>query len=355
MAQALEAGMVWVNSENVRHLPTPFGGMKASGIGRDGGDYSFDFYMETKNIAIALDNHKIPKIGRGLNAHAACVKPNFSPRPSMSCAGRKPCSEPLRPPFIRAAMSIGVRDRRAPSMSIASAIWSPKRTRTRSICARSKSAIITRSCCARPSEPSVTALGFKVASEEDLDRAAFWFARKGLPTSFPEMPHQGRTLRTRRSRRHAARSLFPHGSGRDACCANTPTTRARASSASIISTASRPTCRRSYEFYNELGFRLTEYTETDGADAQALGGVDASQGQRARPRLHQRPRPAAASHRRVDGERARHPAHLRRDGVVRLPRQHGARARPARHLERVLSLYPRSRRPPRRAVHLATI
>jgi 5-carboxymethyl-2-hydroxymuconic-semialdehyde dehydrogenase len=62
-AQAVEAGMVWVNSENVRHLPTPFGGIKSSGIGRDGGDYSFDFYMETKNIAIALDNHKIPKIG----------------------------------------------------------------------------------------------------------------------------------------------------------------------------------------------------------------------------------------------------------------------------------------------------
>ena len=63
VAQAVEAGMVWVNSENVRHLPTPFGGMKSSGIGRDGGDYSFDFYMETKNIAIAYDTHKIPKIG----------------------------------------------------------------------------------------------------------------------------------------------------------------------------------------------------------------------------------------------------------------------------------------------------
>jgi 5-carboxymethyl-2-hydroxymuconic-semialdehyde dehydrogenase len=62
-AQSLEAGMIWVNSDNVRHLPTPFGGMKSSGIGRDGGDYSFDFYMETKNIAIALDNHKISRIG----------------------------------------------------------------------------------------------------------------------------------------------------------------------------------------------------------------------------------------------------------------------------------------------------
>ena len=37
---SVEAGMIWVNSENMRHLPTPFGGMKASGIGRDGGDYS---------------------------------------------------------------------------------------------------------------------------------------------------------------------------------------------------------------------------------------------------------------------------------------------------------------------------
>jgi 5-carboxymethyl-2-hydroxymuconic-semialdehyde dehydrogenase len=63
VAQAIEAGMVWVNSENVRHLPAPFGGMKSSGIGRDGGDYSFDFYMETKNIAVALGHHKIPKLG----------------------------------------------------------------------------------------------------------------------------------------------------------------------------------------------------------------------------------------------------------------------------------------------------
>lgn len=62
-AQRVEAGMVWVNSHNVRHLPTPFGGMKGSGIGRDGGDYSFDFYMETKNISVALGEHRIPKLG----------------------------------------------------------------------------------------------------------------------------------------------------------------------------------------------------------------------------------------------------------------------------------------------------
>ena len=64
ISAGLDAGMIWVNSENNRHLPSPFGGMKASGIGRDGGDYSFDFYMETKNICIAFDTHKVPRLGR---------------------------------------------------------------------------------------------------------------------------------------------------------------------------------------------------------------------------------------------------------------------------------------------------
>jgi 5-carboxymethyl-2-hydroxymuconic-semialdehyde dehydrogenase len=65
MARDLDVGMVWVNSENNRHLPAPFGGMKSSGIGRDGGDYSFDFYMETKNVCIATGSHGVPQLGKG--------------------------------------------------------------------------------------------------------------------------------------------------------------------------------------------------------------------------------------------------------------------------------------------------
>ena len=61
--ERLEAGMIWVNSENVRHLPTPFGGVKASGIGRDGGDWSFEFYMEQKHIGFATGRHRIPRLG----------------------------------------------------------------------------------------------------------------------------------------------------------------------------------------------------------------------------------------------------------------------------------------------------
>ncbi|MFN3260583.1 MAG: 5-carboxymethyl-2-hydroxymuconate semialdehyde dehydrogenase [Pikeienuella sp.] len=59
----LEAGMIWVNSENARHLPTPFGGVKASGIGRDGGDWSFEFYMEQKHVGFAMGRHPIPRLG----------------------------------------------------------------------------------------------------------------------------------------------------------------------------------------------------------------------------------------------------------------------------------------------------
>lgn len=58
----LEAGMIWVNSENVRHLATPFGGVKNSGIGRDGGDWSFEFYMETINVMFPTALQNTPKL-----------------------------------------------------------------------------------------------------------------------------------------------------------------------------------------------------------------------------------------------------------------------------------------------------
>lgn len=65
LAPEIESGMVWVNSQNVRDLRTPFGGMKESGIGREGGHDSFGFYMETKTIHVALGQHRIPKFGHG--------------------------------------------------------------------------------------------------------------------------------------------------------------------------------------------------------------------------------------------------------------------------------------------------
>lgn len=63
MALALEAGMTWINSHNVRHLPTPFGGMKFSGTHREGGQHSFEFYTELKHVAVPLRTLPIPKFG----------------------------------------------------------------------------------------------------------------------------------------------------------------------------------------------------------------------------------------------------------------------------------------------------
>jgi acyl-CoA reductase-like NAD-dependent aldehyde dehydrogenase len=52
VSAAVTAGTVWVNCFFVRDLEAPFGGAKHSGIGREGGRYSFDFYCEIKNVAV---------------------------------------------------------------------------------------------------------------------------------------------------------------------------------------------------------------------------------------------------------------------------------------------------------------
>ena len=63
VAAAIEAGMCFVNSQNVRDLRQPFGGTKASGTGREGGTWSFEVFLEPKNIAVSLGSHHIPHWG----------------------------------------------------------------------------------------------------------------------------------------------------------------------------------------------------------------------------------------------------------------------------------------------------
>lgn len=120
--------------------------------------------------------------------------------------------------------------------------------------------------------PRVDAIGFKLASEEDLDRAAFYFARKGLPTSFPEVPYQGRTLRTvdsvgmpidfyaRMDQTESMLRKYALHKG------------ARIQRIDHINCFT-PDVQASYEFYNDIGFRLTEYTETDDATDPKLWAV----------------------------------------------------------------------------------
>jgi len=62
-AQSIEAGMVWLNSHNVRDLRTPFGGVKASGLGHEGGYRSIDFYTDQQAVHITLGDVHTPRFG----------------------------------------------------------------------------------------------------------------------------------------------------------------------------------------------------------------------------------------------------------------------------------------------------
>ena len=117
----------------------------------------------------------------------------------------------------------------------------------------------------RGRDADVRALGFKLAGEEDLDRAAAWFARRNLPTAFPDLPHQGRTLRTADvfgtpldlyARMDQCPSMLQKYATHQG---------ARIQRIDHLNCFT-PDVQASYDFYAELGFRLTEYSETDDPD-----------------------------------------------------------------------------------------
>jgi 5-carboxymethyl-2-hydroxymuconic-semialdehyde dehydrogenase len=62
-AQSIDAGMVWLNSHNVRDLRTPFGGVKASGLGHEGGYRSIDFYTDQQAVHITLGDVHTARFG----------------------------------------------------------------------------------------------------------------------------------------------------------------------------------------------------------------------------------------------------------------------------------------------------
>jgi acyl-CoA reductase-like NAD-dependent aldehyde dehydrogenase len=48
----VQTGFIWVNSFGIRDLAAPFGGCKRSGIGREGGDWSFEFFSDIKDVIV---------------------------------------------------------------------------------------------------------------------------------------------------------------------------------------------------------------------------------------------------------------------------------------------------------------
>jgi catechol 2,3-dioxygenase len=114
-------------------------------------------------------------------------------------------------------------------------------------------------------------LGFKVASEEDLDKAAAYFKAKGLLHSFVERPYQGRTLQAidpwgmpmelyfTMEKREILLQKYGHYRGVQP---------QRLDHFNIFA----PDVQGSLDFYAALGFRLTEYAEEDGPDGRIAAG-----------------------------------------------------------------------------------
>lgn len=121
----------------------------------------------------------------------------------------------------------------------------------------------------RAATPQCECLGFKVASEEDLDKAAAHFAAKGLRHAFVEAPYQGRTLHVtdpfgvplelyfKMERRERLLQLYGHHKGVRA---------QRLDHFNIFS----PELQDAVDFYATLGFRMTEYTEEDGRNGRIV-------------------------------------------------------------------------------------
>jgi 5-carboxymethyl-2-hydroxymuconic-semialdehyde dehydrogenase len=65
VAADVKAGMCWLNSHNVRDLRTPFGGIKASGLGHEGGTHSIDFYTHQRVVHVAVGDLAPPRFGVG--------------------------------------------------------------------------------------------------------------------------------------------------------------------------------------------------------------------------------------------------------------------------------------------------
>lgn len=117
----------------------------------------------------------------------------------------------------------------------------------------------------KKADAKARALGFKVGSEEDLERAKHWFEKKNLPAKFVEIPHQGRTLHAADvhgmplefyySMDQADSLLQKYGEHRGA----------RIQRIDHVNCFT-PDVQASVNFYTELGFRATEYTETEDAD-----------------------------------------------------------------------------------------
>lgn len=106
VAQAMHAGIIWVNTWMTRDLRTPFGGMKFSGVGREGGKHSIDFYTEVQNICIKHGKSFRPQPLRSESRPAVASAPP-TPLPAAASPVAAPVAADTRVHAAKAAEPVG--------------------------------------------------------------------------------------------------------------------------------------------------------------------------------------------------------------------------------------------------------
>ena len=334
----------------------PFGGVKNSGIGRDGGDWSFDFYMETKNIAFATGPHGP---SRSLAADHLGLKMGPDQRWPAGAGGRRtqswhaPKAQSLSALQHRASEPCRVRRHRSRPLArllcrYARPAGDRTRRQTRSICAPWRNAVTIASCCARPTRPrraisasrSMTRPIWTRRRSSSRPRARRRMGRAAV--SGPHVPHP-------RSAWHAARILFD--SDGEAPAADPPEicalSRREAAAHRPFQLLLARMSTKALAFYNEIGFRVTEYTAEEdtgrlwAAWMHRKGGVhDIAFTNGRGPRLHHTAFWVPTPLNIIDLLDV-----MASSGYLE---EHRARPRPSRHFERLLPLHSRSGRSPHR-------
>ena len=329
VAQAIDTGMCWVNSQNVRDLRTPFGGVKDSGIGREGGDYASSSTASIETIHVALGTHAIPRIGMPDAEEerlSATVAQQLLKGPS-EVAVRHHARR------LRRAAACATSTRRGTSTWSCSACAVSARTATSLTSRAGRSACTTRSSCARASTRRRRAGSASAcATDADLDLLADWYAERGGTVRMGDADLRGMTGRTLRVRdRSASRWSSSHEMELcRPCCGDyhlhrgAPIMRFDHVNLHVLAV------EEALVHWQQLGFRCSEYISTDSASRRAdHRGVDAAQRHRARRRAHRRRGAAAASRRHVRSPSRRDPARAtssaaRLDAAIeRGPGRHG--------------------------------
>lgn len=114
----------------------------------------------------------------------------------------------------------------------------------------------------RGPEPAVERLGFKLASEEDLDRAYAFFRRSQLPAEFVEVPYQGRTLHAADTQGNPLELTFKFDQAERILQQYGHYAGCHPQRIDHFNFFARDV-QAAIEFYASLGFRLTEYSESD--------------------------------------------------------------------------------------------